>query len=582
MIDVFASPRLQPLRLISGLILFAFAFLHFANHAFGLIGLAEMNAVQDWRISFTHSTPVRIILLAAILIHMLLGLGKLAARRTLRLPPWEWLQILSGVLIPALLIPHAVSITYLSSFTSFFYSYTSVAFNLWLGAAAWQSSLLLIVWVHGCIGLNFWLRTKPWYAKLKLPLLAAAVALPILALTGFMSAGREAHALLADPAALAKARTELSWPTASTAQNVDAWRNSAWQLYAAVLALVLATYIARHTIARRVPAVAVSYAGGPVVKTPIGASLLEISRLHGVPHTSVCGGRARCSTCRVRVDQGNRELPKTGPVEQATLDRIGAPANVRLACQLRPTSDIAVTRLVAAAGATAGQRIPHAGETGGVEKHVAVLFLDLRGFTKLSENRLPFDIVFLLNQFFAIVGEAIRTHDGWIDKYMGDGLMAVFGRDAGVEMGCRQALAAARDIDLTLDIINARLAAEISKGLRIGIGIHAGPVVIGEIGDPHSAVLTVIGQTVNEASRLEALTKDKECQLILSKIVADHAGANVAFFAAETVEVRGSGTPIEIIMINAARELLVQTTPVTVRKRAAVRKSIGLSRYWTK
>ncbi len=567
MIDAFTGPRLQPVRLITGLILFAFAFLHFANHAFGLIGLAEMNAVQDWRLSFTHSTVVRFILLTAILTHAALGLTKLAARRTLRLPPWEWIQIVSGLLVPALLIPHAISITYLSTKTSFFYSYSSVAYLLWPASAAWQSGLLLIVWVHGCIGLNFWLRTKIWYAKVKLPLLAAAVALPILALTGFLSAAREAHALFADPAALALARAELSWPTANTAQTIRDWRNTAWELYAAVLALVIATYTVRHTIARRAPAVTVSYAGGPTVKASVGANLLEISRLHGIAHTSVCGGRARCSTCRVRVDRGSRELPRAEPIEQATLDRIGAPANVRLACQLRPTSDIAVTRLVAATGGNFAQRIPHLTETGGVEKQVAVLFLDLRGFTKLSENRLPFDIVFLLNQFFATVGEAIRGHDGWIDKYMGDGLMAVFGRDDGVESGCRQALAAARDIDLALDIFNERLSAEITEGLRIGMGIHAGPVVIGQIGDTLSAALTVIGQTVNEASRLEALTKEKGCQLILSKIVAHHAGASIAFGSTLTVEVRGSSKPLEIILVNAARELPIQRTAATVLER---------------
>ncbi|MEQ1612007.1 MAG: adenylate/guanylate cyclase domain-containing protein, partial [Hyphomicrobiaceae bacterium] len=105
MLDAIASPRLQPLRLASGLTMFSFALLHFANHAVGLIGLNAMNAVQDWRLSITHSTPVRLVLLAAILTHITLGLGKLAARRTLRMPPMELLQIASGILIPVLLIP---------------------------------------------------------------------------------------------------------------------------------------------------------------------------------------------------------------------------------------------------------------------------------------------------------------------------------------------------------------------------------------------------------------------------------------------------------------------------------------------
>ncbi len=131
MIDAFSSARLQPVRLVSGLILFVFAFLHFANHAVGLIGLSEMNAVQDWRIELTHSIAARIILFVAAITHASLGLAKLAARRTLRMPAWEWLQIGTGILVPALLIPHAIAITYLSAKTSYFYSYTSVAYTLW-------------------------------------------------------------------------------------------------------------------------------------------------------------------------------------------------------------------------------------------------------------------------------------------------------------------------------------------------------------------------------------------------------------------------------------------------------------------
>ncbi len=569
MIDAFFSARLQPVRLVSGLILFVFAFLHFANHAVGLIGLSEMNAVQDWRIELTHSIAARIILFVAAITHASLGLAKLAARRTLRMPAWEWLQIGTGILVPALLIPHAIAITYLSAKTSYFYSYTSVAYTLWPAQGLWQSALLLIVWVHGCIGLNFWLQTKSWYARFKLLLLAAAVALPVLALTGFVSAGREAHALLADPAMLAKARNELSWPVASVTQTVHDCRDMSWLLYAAVLTLAAATYAIRHSIARYLPSIAVSYAGERTVKSSIGSTLLEISRLHGIPHTSVCGGRARCSTCRVRIDHGAEKLPPPDMAEQATLDRIGAPANVRLACQLRPTSNIGITRLVASAGNSATQRIPFSTDAGGVEKLVAVLFLDVRGFTKLSENRLPFDIVFLLNQFFATVGEAIHAQEGWIDKYMGDGLMAVFGRDSGVDAGCRQALAAARAIDLALDHFNERLSAEISENLRIGIGIHAGPVVIGRIGDAQSAALTVIGQTVNEASRLEALTKDKGCQLIISKAVADRAGYTFMQSASEIIDVRGSTTSIEIVMVGSARELPISAEQTTDLERAA-------------
>ncbi len=554
MFDVLTSARLQPLRLASGLVMFSFAFLHFANHAVGLIGLDAMNAVQDWRLRLTHAGPVRLLLLAAIVAHVGLGIGKLAGRRTLRLPAMEWLQIGSGILVPALLIPHAVAMAYFSTQTDFYYSYNSVAFLLWPGQALWQSALLLVVWMHGCIGLNYWLRMRPWYRSWRNVLLGAAVAVPLLALTGFMAAAREAHVLYANPADLANARAQLHWPGAAVIAAMYGVRDIAWTTYAGLLALVLATYAARHVAGRFAPTLAVSYAGGPNVKAAAGPSLLEISRMHGVPHTSVCGGRARCSTCRVRIDHGAANLPPPAPAEQATLQRIGASRNVRLACQLRPTGDIAVTRLVAPS-ARATARSGHDPADGGVEKSVAILFLDVRGFTRLSEHRLPFDVVFLLNQFFASVGEAIRSEGGWIDKYMGDGLMAVFGRDRGVAAGCREALAAARAIDLALDDLNRRLAAELAEGIRIGIGIHAGPVVIGRIGDSASAALTVIGRTVNEASRLEALTKDKDCQLIMSRLVAEHAGLDLTGFRTETIDVRGAAARIDIVIVASARDL---------------------------
>ncbi len=555
MIDAFSDPRLQPVRLLSGLILFAFAFSHFANHACGLIGLNAANEVQDWRVAVTQSPAVRVLLPAAALTHMVLGLGKLAARRTWRMPAWEWLQIASGILVPALLIPHVTAITYFANATGYFYSYTSVTYLMWPTQALWQSALLLIVWLHGCIGLHFWLRTKRWYGRARPVLLGMAVAIPILALAGFLSAAREAHVLLADPSALAKARTEFSWPDTTVVAAMYGVRDTAWSLYATVFALAIATYALRNVLAGQAATVAVSYAGGPTVKAAIGSSLLEISRLNRVPHMSVCGGRARCSTCRVRIDHGAEGLDPPEPIEQGTLTRIGAPANVRLACQLRPTGAIGVTRLVAPAAGSGLRRVPQSTEGGGVEKAVAILFLDVRGFTKISENRLPFDVVFLLNQFFATTGEAIRAQDGWIDKYMGDGLMAVFGHDAGLAAGCRQAIETARAIDLALDGLNSRLTAEIAGGLKIGIGIHAGPVVIGQIGDAGSAALTVIGSTVNEASRLEALTKDKGCQLILSRKVAEQSGLAIPAGGTETVQVRGTGTPIEIIVVKSARDL---------------------------
>ena len=174
----------------------------------------------------------------------------------------------------------------------------------------------------------------------------------------------------------------------------------------------------------------------------------------------------------------------------------------------------------------------------GSERNLAVLFLDTRGFTAIAEMRLPYDVVFILNRLFAEVGEAIRRHGGTIDKYLGDGLMALFGAEAG-EAPAAGGLAAARDIDIALDRLNHEIMDEIGMPLRVGMGLDVGPLVVGHIGHADTASVTVIGNTVNAASRLEALTKERGCQLIVAADVLERAGIALAGFPREDVMIRG-------------------------------------------
>ena len=183
------------------------------------------------------------------------------------------------------------------------------------------------------------------------------------------------------------------------------------------------------------------------------------------------------------------------------------------------------------------------------------MFLDLRDFTQLSQSRLPYDVVFILNEFFAAAGAAIHTHGGWIDKFLGDGLLAIFGQRHGVEAGCRQVLRAARAIDLALDHVNAKLGLEIGKPLRVGIGIHAGPMLIGRIGYGEAVDLTVVGNAVNVASRLEAVAKQKGFQIVMSSDVATYAGCLDDAGPVLIVNVRGVDAPMEVVGIMRGRDL---------------------------
>src|SRR5262249_40592931 len=161
----------------------------------------------------------------------------------------------------------------------------------------------------------------------------------------------------------------------------------------------------REYLSRRRSTIKVSYPDEQHAQVPLGWTVLEASRAAGIPHASVCGGRGRCSTCRIRVAGDPAALPAPSPQEQRVLQRIGAPPAVRLACQLRPVRDLAVTPLVdAAAGVSVA--LARVGSRSGEEREIAVLFADLRGFTRLAEHKLPYDVVFFLNRYFGAVGPA--------------------------------------------------------------------------------------------------------------------------------------------------------------------------------
>lgn len=564
---------LQRLRLATGLVLFVFAATHFLNHALGLFSLDAMDAMQGWRKMVTRSWPGSIVLLSAFLVHVLLALYKLSLRLTWRLPFWEAAQIVSGFSIPLFLITHTVFNRGAATLGGTDDSYAFELANIWPGLALEHGALLLCVWVHGCIGMHYWLSLAPWYRQVRQILFALAVALPVTALAGFSVAGRQVEMQLAAPDAVEDLQRTSRAPDAATTARLVTLRDRLQQTFLVLVGfalLVPAVRLLRRAAGNRVE---VTYRGGPTVRVAPGATLLEISRMKEVPHASVCGGRARCSACRVGIESGLESLPPPSAGEAMTLAGINAPPNVRLACQIRPLHSITVTRLVAPPVRVTGRTT--AVGVQGVERTLAVLFLDTRDFTSISEARLPYDVVFILNRLFTTVGEAIRSHDGKIDKYLGDGLMAIFGAESGEAEGCRQALGAARDIDLALERLNTEIIAESGQPLRIGMGIDVGPLVVGHIGHAETAMLTVIGTTVNAASRLEALTKEKKCQLIAALDVLTHAGVSPDTFAREEVAIRGLSAPRAVALIDKARNLQLLPTQSKAPAREARAHSAG-------
>jgi adenylate cyclase len=244
-------------------------------------------------------------------------------------------------------------------------------------------------------------------------------------------------------------------------------------------------------------------------------------------------------------------LPSPSGDEARVLRRVGAPPNVRLACQTRPTADVDVYPLLPLSTHTPTDLECHE-YSGGSEREIAVLFADMRAFTSFSERRLPYDVVFLLNQYSDAMGRAIERAGGYPNQFVGDGIMALFGLESGVAEGCRQALAGAVSMARALEVLNTNLAHDLREPLRIGIGIHTGHVIVGEMGYGRAHYLTAIGDPVNTASRLETLTKEYNCQLVVSETAATLAGVDLSAFPAYEIQVRGRTSPLEVRVIPSA------------------------------
>jgi adenylate cyclase len=551
-----AAAVVRQIRLWTGLVLFTFLTTHFVNHALGLISLEAMAVAQEWFVLVWRSFPGTVALYGSFGIHNLLALWALYRRRTLRMPAWEASQLTLGLLVPPLLVWHVVGTRVAHEVAGTQTSYTLVVLVLWQLdpiAGLRQVVALAVAWTHGCIGLHFWLRLKPWYPRLARALYSGFLLVPVLALLGFAAAGQEVSRRGREPGFVQTVIREARLPSPAQRAALGRVARAIFWGDLGAIALVLAARAIREHIRRR-QGMRIEYPGGREVLVPAGFTILEASRFSGIPHASVCGGRGRCSTCRVRVIRGEEHLPPATTDELRVLGRVGAPAHVRLACLVRPRRDLAVVPLVPA-GAGPAEALP-SGHRDGEELTIAVLFADLRGFTRLAERKLPYDVVFILNRYFEAVGGAITDAGGIVNQFTGDGVMALFGVDgSGPDEGSRQAVRAAAAMVARVQELSRTLADDLDTALRLGIGIHTGPTVVGRMGYASTTYLTAVGDTVHVAARLEALTKEYACELVLSEEVAVRSGLDVSDHARHELTVRNREAPRAIFVAPRAGHL---------------------------
>ena len=514
-IQWFSSRR--NLRLASGLVLFTYVTLHLSCHASGLVSLDVAEACLRATVRLWHSAPGTVLLYGAAALHVGLALLAIYDRRTLRMAPLNGLRIVLGMVMPVTLIGHFVGTRYSFEHFGLAAEYSRIAGNLWAsGARGLTLGLLAPGWLHACLGLRFAFGHQRLWRRFRMELFAIALLLPVLAGLGFVSMGRE---LVAQGSTIERPATG---PSAAQQASLVGMREAALATYLALIGLVMSARLVRSLEERRRNSVVHIAYPGRNVAVPRGWSVLEASRSFGIPHQSMCEGRGRCSTCRVRIVDGSGHCPLPGGDERRTLARINAPATVRLACQLRPTGDISVEpilRVEHSRWTVAPQPRPPA------EREVAVLFFDLGfGSATTRSNVHAHDMIYALGQFQSIVERALESSDGQICRRTGDRWLALFGLDSNVHEGCRHAMAAALRIAQLAMALRERLSHELGLHTDFAVGMHAGVVVVGMIGEGEARTLSAVGEAINSTARLQECAASRSAQIVMSRQAARAAG----------------------------------------------------------
>ena len=548
----FLGSPVRRLRLASGLVLFTYVLLHLTNHALLNISVSAADRALLLQKFIWQGLAGSVLLYGALAVHAALGLWSLYARRTATRRSGELWQLALGLSIPAMLANHVAVARASWSLYGLNKGYIAELYALWIAGPAWgwlQMGVIVVAWTHACLGLFFLLKLRRWWPGWRAPLLAGAILLPVLALLGFTEGGREVTRLLATPAAF-NSTLPVSVTGSVLQKSTLAWsRNvflASWLL--AIVLVFLARFV-RMVVESRSPKIFVQYPGFGRLAAPRGLSVLDISRRFRVPHASVCGGKGRCSTCRVRVLATSEELPPASPHERAVLLGIGAdPQIIRLACQLIPAGDLTVAPLIPpeiGREFIAGRepRMP------GDERFVVAMFIDLRGSTGLAERRIPFDSVFLLGRFITAATRAVVACGGRPVQFLGDGLLALFGLETSPRDGCLQALRAVRAASAEFASLAPIFGQEAGVALRYGIGLHCGPAIVGEIGFGDHVVFTALGETINLAHRLQELARTHDVAAAVSQAVFAIAGEDDSNLAGLTTSLRGTTTPLPVRLL---------------------------------
>jgi len=496
----------RKLRLGSGLILFAYITIHLTNHALGLISLDAAETGLRVAVEIWHSRLGTALLYGAAGTHILLAFWGLYERRTFRLPPAELLRIVLGLWLPILLIGHVAATRIAYELFGSASDYSHVITNMWVAdAQGRQLGLLAPGWIHGCLGLHFAFNRWSFYRRLKFLLFAIALLVPVLSALGFVTLGRE---LIDSPLAAAAAYDYLSPSHAADRAAIEHLRDVSLAVYFVLVGAVFTARAIRNQIERgRKRLISISY---PIrtVSVPRGWTVLEASRAFHIPHASMCGGQARCSTCRVRVTAGEKFCPPPKEPELATLHQIQATRDIRLACQLRPRGSISVVPLVQIEQRNYRPITPRHS----TEREIACLYCDFLNRPSLAENNLPQDVFYAFTRHIETVGNVIRAAGGTLSYVEIDSICGLFGLRSELKRAAEQALRAGMMIENALLDLRRSLGDDYAAKIDVAVSVHTGPSVVGEISSPEGPMVIALGPAIDGANALRKVATQSKVQ----------------------------------------------------------------------
>ena len=287
-----------------------------------------------------------------------------------------------------------------------------------------------------------------------------------------------------------------------------------------------------------------------------GESILQTAARNGIPHVNACGGEGKCTTCRLLILEGIENCSPETEKEIALKEKAHTTDEFRLACQTTITGDVTVRRLVlnkedieSVSERSVSGRL---GET----KRIAILFSDIRGFTQFSEKLTPYDVVFILNRYFNRMVKAVESNHGTVDNYIGDGMVAIFGLHDEPDPA-QHAVRSALEMCAEMDDMKPYLKTMYGKDFDIGVGIHWGEAVVGDIGAGKSKRLTAIGDAMNFASRVESANKQFQSRVLISEETHDEIKDSLVikdFMRTNLPGIEGRVTLYEVEDINFASQ----------------------------